>query len=224
MAELFINNKSQGILQLDWQGWAEWKVTFSPGNLTATALSSDKQVFASHTVLTAGPAVKIIAHVDVPSEETQTGSALVLDGQDAGMVRAAIVDSAGRVVPSASHNVSFRVVSGPGRIIGVGNGNPTCHEPNHASWRSAYHGLARAIVQVTEDHASPEQHRRRLLQIDTEGGVRTHIVLPGMHAGAADNIVVEASAPGLGSSMVTIPVTDDMENHSVLAVAEKSMN
>jgi len=140
MAELFINNKSQGILQLDWQGWAEWKVTFSPGNLTATALSSDKQVFASHTVLTAGPAVKIIAHVDVPSEETQTGSALVLDGQDAGMVRAAIVDSAGRVVPSASHNVSFRVVSGPGRIIGVGNGNPTCHEPNHASWRRCkYH-------------------------------------------------------------------------------------
>ena len=226
MAELFINNKSQGILQLDWQGWAEWKVTFSPGNLTATALSSDKQVFASHTVLTAGPAVKIIAHIDVPSEETQTGSALVLDGQDAGMVRAAIVDSAGRVVPSASHNVSFRVVSGPGRIIGVGNGNPTCHEPNHASWRSAYHGLARAIVQVTEDHASPEQHRHRLLQIDTEGGVRTRIVLPGIHAEAADNIVVEASAPGLGSSTVTIPVTDDMENHNVLAVAEnsKSMN
>jgi len=109
-------------------------------------------------------------------------------------------------------------------IIGVGNGNPTCHEPNHASWRSAYHGLARAIVQVTEDHASPEQHRHRLLQIDTEGGVRTRIVLPGIHAEAADNIVVEASAPGLGSSTVTIPVTDDMENHSVLAVAEKSMN
>lgn len=221
MAELFVNGKSQGVQQLSWQGWAQWNVTFSPGNISANALSSEKQVLASHTVLTAGAAVKIVAHVDVPSEETQTGTALVLDGQDAGMVRAAIVDSNGRVVPSASHNVSFQVVSGPGRIIGVGNGDPSCHEPNHASWRSAYHGLARAIVQVTENSATPEDHRHRLLQIDAEGGVRTRIVPPGVHVKAPESIVVEASAPGLGSSMVTIPVSTDIGKHSVLSIAEK---
>ena len=57
------------------------------------------------------------------------------------MVSAAILDTNGHVVPSASHNVTFNIVSGPGRIIGVGNGHPACHEPNQASWRSAYHGL-----------------------------------------------------------------------------------
>ena len=64
------------------------------------------------------------------------------------------MDSNGRVCQSSSLNVFFSIVSGPGRIIGVGNGDPSCHEPNQAHWRSAYHGLARVIVQVTEDHAS----------------------------------------------------------------------
>ena len=72
-----------------------------------------------------------------------------MNGQDAGMVSAAIVDAKGNVIPSSSAKVSFRVVSGPGKIIGVGSGDPSCHEPNQVPWRSAYHGLARVIVQVT---------------------------------------------------------------------------
>ena len=148
------------------------------------------------------------------------GSALVLDGQDTGLVRASIVDSTGQVVPSASHNVSFSIVSGPGRIIGVGNGDPPCHEPNHASWRSAYHGLARVIVQVTEDHASSSQHRHCLLQIDRDGGIRTRIGHPGVSSPSkfADGIVVEVSAPGVGSSTVIIPVTTDIVTHSLFNV------
>ena len=35
MVELFINDKSQGVQQLVWQGWAEWNFTYTPGNLTA---------------------------------------------------------------------------------------------------------------------------------------------------------------------------------------------
>ena len=97
---------------------------------------------ATHTVLTNGTPSKIMAYLDVPNEETGTGFALLLNGQDSGMVSAAILDSNGRVVHSSSHNVTYSIVSGPGRIIGVGNGNPACHEPNQVSWRSAYHGLA----------------------------------------------------------------------------------
>ena len=225
MAELFINGKSQGVQQLVWQGWAQWSVTFASGNLTATAISDQHVVMATHTILTSGSPAKIIASIDVPSEKTGTGSALVLDGQDTGLVRASIVDSTGQVVPSASHNVSFRIVSGPGRIIGVGNGDPACHEPNHASWRSAYHGLARVVVQVTEDHASSSQHRHRLLQIDRDGGIHTHIRHPGVSSPSkfADSIVVEVSAPGVGSSTVTIPVTTDIVTHNVLNVAKRSM-
>lgn len=51
-----------------------------------------------------------------------TGSKLVLDGHDAALIRASIVDSDGIVLPSDNSTVTFSIVSGPGRIIGVGNG------------------------------------------------------------------------------------------------------
>ena len=222
MAELFVNGKSQGIQKIVWQGWAQWdNVAYSPGNLTATALDDQHSVVATHTIMTTtGDPSSIKVYLDVPSEDTGTGSALVLNGEDAGMVSAAILDSNGRVCHGSSLNVSFSIVSGPGRIIGVGNGDPSCHEPNQASWRSAYHGLARVIVQVTEDHTS--QYRDRMIQIDRNGGIRTRVFDSRSSTPALDGIVVEATAPGVGSSTVTIPVTTDANNHNVLAVAKKS--
>ena len=32
-------------------------------------------------------------------------------------------------------------------MLGVGNGDPHCHEPDKASQRSAFHGMVRVIVQ-----------------------------------------------------------------------------
>ena len=163
----------------------------------------------------------IKAYLDVPSEDTGTGTALVLNGEDAGMVSAAILDSNGRVCHSSSLNVSFSIVSGPGRIIGVGNGDPSCHEPNQAYWRSAYHGLARVIVQVTEDHTS--KYRDRMIQIDRDGGKRTRGIFDSSTVSPdLDGIVVEVSAPGVGSSTVTIPVTTDADNYNVLTVAKST--
>lgn len=223
MVDLAVNGKSLGAKSVEWQGWAEWdNVAYSQGQIEATAMDSDKKVVASQTVETSGPAAKVLLYVDVPSENTGTGKALVLDGQDAGLVAAVVVDSAGRVVPSSFHNVTFSIVSGPGRIIGVGNGNPACHDPNHATWRNAYHGLTRAVVQVTEDRSTSPLHRRRLMEIDREGGVRTRIVAPGGRGGGDGGIVVQASVEGLGSATVSIPVTTDIATHGVLATAATS--
>jgi beta-galactosidase len=49
-------------------------------------------------------------------------------------------------VPTADNKVTF-AISGPGSVIGVGNGDPSCHEPDKASERSAFNGLCMAIVQ-----------------------------------------------------------------------------
>ena len=195
-------------------------LSFEAGTLTANALSSDGHTLATHTVATAGAAVKIVATLDVPNEQTGTGSALVADGQDAGLVRAMVVDSKGNIVPSSSHNITFEVISGPGQIIGVGNGNPSCLEPNLVSWRSAYHGLARAIVQTTATTAMSPKERERILEIDAEAGLRTTIASPEETLSVeADSVVVKASSPGLQSSTVSIPVSNDLSKHSVLAVA-----
>ena len=224
MAELTVNGKSQGSVKVDWQGWAQWDgVSFAAGKITATALDSQNQVKATHTVQTPGAPAKVVAYLDVPSTATGTGTSLVLDGQDAGMVSAAIVDAQGNVVPSSSHNVTFSIVSGPGRIIGVGNGNPMCHEPNKATWRSAYHGLARVLVQTTVNVASSELHRKRMIQIDRDGGIRTHIVSPGDMSPRADAIVVQASVEGLGSATVSMPVSSNLDTDGVLAVAKNSL-
>ena len=221
--ELFLNGKSVGSASVVWFGWAEFhNVAYADGNLTAAAMDSSGAILATHARLTTGDATQLQLDVDVPSVQTGTGTALLMDGQDAGMVRVSVLDAQGRLVNSASHNITFQIVSGPGRIIGVGNGNPTCHELNQNTWRSAYHGLARAIIQVTENRVSSDQERKRLLQVDSDPVRRTRIVPPGEPSAAADTIVVEASSPGLKSAQVSIALSADMKD-SVLAVAEKWM-
>ena len=144
--ELFLNGKSFGKQSVPRYMYGSFSVPFAPGNLTAVGISVSGEHESTHSIFTPGAAVGIVLSIDVPSARPGTGSALVLDGQDVGLLRASVVDAAGRVVPSATHNVTsnvtFTVKSGPGRILGVGNGNPTNHEPNQAAWRSASHGLS----------------------------------------------------------------------------------
>jgi len=45
------------------------------------------------------------------------------------VVTVQVTDSQGRLVPTASNLIRFSL-EGPGQIIGVGNGDPSCHEPD----------------------------------------------------------------------------------------------
>jgi len=63
-------------------------------------------------------------------------------------------DSQGHVVPTASNKIRFRLI-GPGKIIGVGNGDPSCREPDKpgtsdSAWRSAFNGLCMVFIQATK--------------------------------------------------------------------------
>ena len=62
------------------------------------------------------------------------------------MVRCNVLDAQGRVVPVADNAVTF-AVSGPARIAGVGNGNPSDHDPDKASRRHPFNGHCLAVVQ-----------------------------------------------------------------------------
>ena len=79
------------------------------------------------------------------------------DGEDLSVIEVRIVDANGRVVPTADDEVTF-TISGTGRLIGVGNGDPSSHEADRvapgstAPWtRTAFNGLCMAIVQATKD-------------------------------------------------------------------------
>jgi len=43
------------------------------------------------------------------------------------VVTVSVADNQGSVIPTADNLVHF-TLSGPGKIIGVGNGDPSCHE------------------------------------------------------------------------------------------------
>jgi len=51
------------------------------------------------------------------------------DGQDVSVFTVSAVDAQGRTVPVAQDKIHFSI-EGAGSIIGVGNGDPSCHEPD----------------------------------------------------------------------------------------------
>jgi beta-galactosidase len=72
------------------------------------------------------------------------------DGEDACVVAVEVRDAAGLLAPTADNPVTFRV-TGSGRLVGVGNGDPSSHESDKGDTRRAFNGLRRAIVQATRD-------------------------------------------------------------------------
>jgi beta-galactosidase len=135
--ELFLNGASLGSQPVKKNGHLEWKVKYAAGTLEARASKGGKVVLTDKRETT-GPAAKIVAVAD--------RSKINADGQDLAVINVTIVDAQGRTVPTADNKVTF-AVSGPASVIGVGNGDPSCHEPDKASERSAFNGLCMALVQ-----------------------------------------------------------------------------
>lgn len=136
--ELLLNGKSLGTKDMPRYGHLEWQVAYAPGTLEARGYNGDK-VAATDRVTTTGTA----AAVRLSPDQT----ALVADNEDVAMIPVSITDAAGRVVPTADNEVAFEV-TGPGHIAGVGNGDPTSHEPDKANQRRAFNGLCMVIVQA----------------------------------------------------------------------------
>jgi beta-galactosidase len=65
---------------------------------------------------------------------------------DLSHVTVEIVDSQGRVVPTADNEIVFSL-TGPGRILGLDNGQADSHENYQSDRRKAYAGHALALVQ-----------------------------------------------------------------------------
>ena len=98
----------------------------------------DGKEVARFAVETTGEPVALQLIADRPS--------LAGDGRDAQPITVQAIDAQGRPVPTADLLATFEL-TGPGAIIGVGNGNPLCHEPEKGNRRSLYNGLAQVIVQ-----------------------------------------------------------------------------
>ncbi len=104
-------------------GFATFSLPFAPGTLTATALAADAATaLATATRVSWGAPAAVRLSVDVPAAATGTGAALYLDGEDTALLRATIVDATGNTCEDATAVVAFAVASGPGAVVGTGNG------------------------------------------------------------------------------------------------------
>ena len=138
--ELFVNGQSQGVRDVVPYNHVEWDVVYAPGSIEARGYKNGRLVSTVRRETTDAPS-QILLSVD--------RSAISADGEDVCVITATIADAQGRMVPSASHLIAF-ALSGPGALIGVGNGDPKSHEPDKASSRSAFNGLCAAIVQAAK--------------------------------------------------------------------------
>ncbi|XQA75146.1 beta-galactosidase GalA [Xanthomonas sacchari] len=139
--ELLVNGVSQGLQQVPAYGHVEWRVRYAPGRIEARGYRDGKQVLTQRRETVGAPAA-----VRLRCERAN----LLADAEDVAVVAVEIVDAKGRVVPAASDAVRF-AVRGPGRLIGVGNGDPSSHEPDKADQRRAFNGLCMALLQTTRD-------------------------------------------------------------------------
>jgi beta-galactosidase len=138
--ELFVNGKSAGSQRVPRLGHVQWNVGFEPGYIEARG-SRNGQVELSERRETTGPA----AAIRLTADRTEIDA----DGEDIAILTVEALDSKGRPVPTASSHISF-AVTGEGAFIGVGNGDPNCHESDKGPSRSLFNGLAQVIVQAAK--------------------------------------------------------------------------
>lgn len=136
--ELFVNGVTQGWQKVERNGQASWKVRYQPGVIEVHGRHAARAGMLVDRRETTGAPAKLVLTADKPS--------LIADGEDTIVVACEVQDAQGRVVPTAMNEVQFNV-SGPARIIGVGNGDPSSHEPDRSTKRSAFNGLCMVLVQ-----------------------------------------------------------------------------
>ena len=144
--EVFLNNKSlsngkQRVEPLEYYGL---DVDYEPGVLSVNCLDENDNILGTKAIETTNEPYGITLSQEYPYKNGD----IIGDGQDVAMINVFVVDNENRIVPNATNMVNFTIGSNdPGYILGVGNGDPACHEPDKASYRSVYHGKARVLVQ-----------------------------------------------------------------------------
>ena len=143
--ELFLNDRSLGRKTMRKYSHLDWPVKYAPGTLIAKGYMGGKNILTNKVETTENAeSIRLAPH----------RANITADGADVSVIAVQVADAQGRMVPTAANPITFGI-SGPGRIIGVGNGDSGSHEPDcfvepSATWkRSLFNGQAQLIVQST---------------------------------------------------------------------------
>lgn len=116
--ELLLNGESLGEKEMVPLSHLTWNIKYIPGELKAIARKNGI-ITATKTVETTNSPAKISLDPD--------RSVIKADGCDVSIIRVAVLDDKGRVVPAADDEILFSL-EGPGKILCLSNGDPSSHE------------------------------------------------------------------------------------------------
>ena len=207
-AALFLNGVSLGEKPVDRFEFASWDVPYLPGRLEAIALNAAGREIDRTFIETTGEPVALELVPDRPSLEG--------DGCDAQPVTVRAIDAQGRPVPTASLPVQF-ALSGAGAIIGLGNGDPNCHEPEKGDRRSLFNGLAQVIVQT-----GPASSGKLVLRASSPGLRNAELQLKITPVPARSAVPVATPALSLQPWRMSPPSTGRID--PTLVVSDNDMN
>jgi beta-galactosidase len=115
--ELFLNGESLGKKTMEKDFHLEWNATYQPGTLEATGWRNGKLITTKVETTGEPASIQLIAN----------RITINADGEDVSIITVTALDSQGREVPVADNFIHFEI-EGAGKIIGVGNGDPSSHE------------------------------------------------------------------------------------------------
>lgn len=169
--ELFLNGKSLGKKTMPRNGHLKWNVNYEPGTVKAVAYKKGR-TFSTQMETTGTPTEVVL---------TPYKTTVMADGKDATVINISVVDREGRVVPDADNLVRF-TIDGDARIIGVGNGDPSSHEPDKCAdgmWqRSLFNGHAQVFIQAGKN----------------AGMIKFEATAPGLSKGSTEIITVSPAS------------------------------
>ena len=142
--ELSLNGQSLGTKEMKKDSHLAWIVKYASGTIEARGFKDGKVVMTEKRETT-GTASKLVMRAD--RQEVSS------DGEDVAMFAVEVRDAQDRVVPITDSIVTFRV-SGEGKLIGVGNGDPTNQESDKGTSRKVFSGFCMALVQSTKSAGS----------------------------------------------------------------------
>jgi beta-galactosidase len=157
--ELFLNGQSLAKKEMKKDSHLAWDVAYAPGTIEARGYKGDKLAMTAKRETIGAPAALAI------SADRDTVSA---DGEDVAMFAVEVRDAQGRVVPATDNPVAFHV-TGAGKLVGTGNGDPTNQEPDKGTSRKAFSGYCMAIIQSAK----------------TAGNITVEATSPGLTAASA---------------------------------------
>ncbi len=145
-AELFLNGKSLGEKVFSDKEFGDdmqlvWLVPYQAGELTVVAKSDGKEVVS-----------KSINTAKAPDSILITADKLAVNANQTDVVHLTldVIDKDGHIVPEADNRINIKI-SGPGKLIGVENGDILDLEPHKVPTRKAFMGKVLALVQATEN-------------------------------------------------------------------------